>query len=95
MFKVTVLYPSSDGSTFDMEYYRDKHMPLAGRVLGAERYEIDNCVDGPFMAMGHFFYPTRAELDAGMSGPEAGQALADVPNYTNIQPQILISEVVE
>jgi uncharacterized protein (TIGR02118 family) len=29
MIKVNVFYPNSEGATFDMEYYKTKHMPLA------------------------------------------------------------------
>jgi uncharacterized protein (TIGR02118 family) len=95
MFKLTVLYPKGDGSTFDMEYYRAKHVPLVNRVLGSERAEIDQVVDGPYMAVGHFYYPSHEALQAGLAGPDAGEALADVPNYTNVQPQIQISEVLD
>jgi hypothetical protein len=72
MFKVSVLYPKSDDSTFDMDYYREKHM-----------------------AIGHFYFSTQEALQAGMGSPDIGEAMADVPNYTNVQPQIQISEVVE
>ena len=27
--RFSVFYPSSDGSTFDHDYYRDSHVPLA------------------------------------------------------------------
>jgi uncharacterized protein (TIGR02118 family) len=95
MFRVSVLYPKGEGSTFDMEYYRDKHVPLVNRVIGPERFEVDSGVDGPFMAVGHLYFPSQEALQAGMGGPDAGEALADVPNYTNVQPQIQISEIVE
>jgi uncharacterized protein (TIGR02118 family) len=95
MFKVTVLYPSSEGSTFDMDYYREKHMAIVNRVMRPERVEIDRAVDGPFMAIGHFYFPSQEAMQAGMGGPDIGDAMADVPNYTNVQPQIQISEILE
>jgi uncharacterized protein (TIGR02118 family) len=95
MFKVTVLYPSSEGSTFDMDYYREKHMAIVNRVMKPERVEIDRAVDGPFMAIGHFYFPSQEAMQAGMGGPDIGDAMADVPNYTNVQPQIQISEILE
>lgn len=95
MFKVTVLYPSSEGSTFDMDYYREKHMAIVNRVMKPERVEIDRAVDGPFMALGHFYFPSQEAMQAGMGGPDIGEAMADVPNYTNVQPQIQISEILE
>ena len=30
-----------------------------------------------------------------MGGPDVGDAMADVPNYTNVEPQIQISEILE
>ena len=95
MFKVTVLYPKSEGSTFDMDYYREKHVAIVNRVIEPERVEIDRAVDGPFMAIGHFYFPSQEALQAGMGGPDIGEAMADVPNYTNVQPQIQISEILE
>ena len=47
------------------------------------------------MAIGHFYFPTQEALQAGMGGPDVGEALADVPNYTNVQPQIQISEIID
>jgi hypothetical protein len=32
VIRLSVLYPSSEGSTFDHDYYRDKHVPLAMRA---------------------------------------------------------------
>jgi uncharacterized iron-regulated protein len=32
--KVTVLYPAGEGSTFDMDYYKDTHREVVERCLG-------------------------------------------------------------
>ncbi|MDY7099821.1 MAG: EthD family reductase [Actinomycetota bacterium] len=95
MLKVSVLYPSSDGSTFDMDYYQQKHKPLVLEVLGCERFEIDKGVDGPYMAVGHLFFESMEKMQAGMAGPRAGEAMADVANFTNVQPAMQVSEIVE
>ena len=34
MIKVTVLYPNTAGSHFDIRYYCDTHIPLVRRLLG-------------------------------------------------------------
>ena len=34
MIKVTVVYPNSSGSHFDIRYYCNTHIPLVGRLLG-------------------------------------------------------------
>jgi hypothetical protein len=30
-----------------------------------------------------------------MGSPDVGETMDDIPNYTNVQPQIQISEIVE
>ncbi len=34
MIKLSVLYPAIDGGTFDIDYYRDRHMPMVRQMLG-------------------------------------------------------------
>ena len=41
MVRFSVLYPAVEGATFDHEYYRDVHVPLAVRAWGPDRIEID------------------------------------------------------
>ena len=33
MIRVSVLYPKSEGTTFDMDYYKTKHRDLCFKVL--------------------------------------------------------------
>lgn len=35
MIQITVVYPNSAGSHFDIRYYCDRHIPLVRRLLGA------------------------------------------------------------
>ena len=35
MIKVSVMYPDGRGARFDHDYYRNKHMPLIKRRMGA------------------------------------------------------------
>jgi hypothetical protein len=34
MISVVILYPKSDDSTFDMDYYTTKHMPMLAAAVG-------------------------------------------------------------
>ena len=96
MIKVTVLYPAGEGSTFDVDYYKDKHVEIVNRVLKPTRFDIEKGIDGqPFMAIGHLYFDSMEAMQAGMGSPDAGEPMADIPNFTNVQPQIQISEVVE
>jgi len=93
--KVSVLYPASEGSTFDMEYYNSKHREIVERVLGPVQFECEQGIDGqPFMATGHLVYESMEAMQTAMAGPDAGEAMADVANFTNITPQMQIGTAV-
>jgi uncharacterized protein (TIGR02118 family) len=103
MIKVTVLYPGGEGKTFDMLYYTQKHFPLLKSLFGnaLKATAIDKGVAGgnpgapaPFLAIGYLYFDTVADFQKGMA-TNGGKILADIPNYTNTQPVIQISEVVE
>jgi uncharacterized protein (TIGR02118 family) len=101
MIRVTVLYANDPNKRFDMDYYRNKHMKLVGEKLGASllRAEVDKGLGSappgtpaPFVAVGHLYFNSLDDFQkAFMAG--AAEIMADVPNYTDIQPQIQISEV--
>ncbi len=94
MIRFTVLYPSSEGATFDHDYYRDKHVPLAVKTWGLEGAEIDKGITGPYVAAVHFTFESMEAMGAALGSEGTGAVLADVPNYTNIEPVQQISEIV-
>ena len=94
MIRVSVFYPSSEGATFDHDYYRDKHVPLAMKAWGLDEAEIDRGVDGPYVAAVHFKFESPEALAAAMGSPATGEVLADVANYTTITPVLQTSEIV-
>ena len=93
MIKVSVMYPKSDGSTFDMDYYKSTHMEIVNRTMKPVKTEIDGGVDGPYMAIGHLFFESMDSMGAGMGN--VGEALADLANFTNVESAIQVSEVVD
>jgi uncharacterized protein (TIGR02118 family) len=74
---------------------------VADKLAGAMvRYEIDKGIGGatpgspaPFVAGVHMFFDSLQSFQ-GAFGPNAGPIMADIPNYTDIQPTIQISEVI-
>ena len=34
MVKVAIFYPNGEGKTFNMDYYSNKHMPMAANLFG-------------------------------------------------------------
>ena len=101
MINVTILYPNGEGKTFDMDYYSTKHMPMIASLLGdsLKRYEIDKGIAGrtpndaiPYLAIGYLYFDKLSAYQNSFR-PHAEKIRGDVPNYTNIQPILQISEV--
>ena len=94
MIRLSVFYPSSEGSTFDHDYYREKHVPLAIRAWGLTTADIDKGVDGPYVAAVPFEFDSVEAIQAAMAAEATGEVLADVANYTNITPVLQTSEII-
>lgn len=94
MIRLSVLYPKTEGATFDHDYYRDEHVPLALRTWGLDAAEIDKGVDGPYEAAVHFTFESMEELGEVMGREGTAEVQADVANYTTIQPVMQVSEIV-
>jgi uncharacterized protein (TIGR02118 family) len=101
MFKVSVLYPHTPNASFDMNYYVTKHMPMVRDKLGpaCKGMAIDQGVAGgapgtppTYVAIGHFLCESVQAFQTAF-GPHAKEIMADIPNYTKIQPIIQFSEV--
>ncbi|HEX4880192.1 MAG TPA: EthD family reductase [Limnobacter sp.] len=101
MIKVSVMYPNTPGVNFNHDYYKNTHMPLVQKRLGRalHYYTVDRCLAGgagdapAFVAMAHLFCDSVESFQTAF-GPHAGEIMADIPNYTNSQPVIVISDVV-
>jgi uncharacterized protein (TIGR02118 family) len=101
MVCISVLYANASGKKFDHDYYANKHMPMVMDRLknyGMIRYEIDRGLAGgapgseaPFVCIGRLYFSALEEFQQalGTHGPEI---LKDVPNYTDIQYQMQISQ---
>ncbi len=95
MIRLSVLYPATEGATFDHDYYREKHVPLAVRAWGLDGAEIDKGLDGPYVAAVHFKFASTEAVQAAMAAEGTGAVLADVANYTTIAPVLQTSEIVD
>jgi uncharacterized protein (TIGR02118 family) len=94
MIRLSVMYPKTDGASFDHDYYRDKHVPLAVKTWGLSGAEIDKGVDGPYVAAVHFTFDSLEAVQQAMGSAGTGEVIADVANYTTIQPVMQTSEIV-
>lgn len=101
MIKVSVFYPNEEGKKFDMEYYLDKHGALLQQKLGAalKGVAVEKGLGGPtpgspatYITMGHLYFDSVEAFRAAF-GPHAESIMGDIPNFTDIQPTVQISEV--
>ena len=102
MIKVTVLYPDTAGTKFDHSYYANTHIPLVQKLLGSDLKGsgIEKGISGgapgapaPYHCIGSLLFNSVEDFQSAF-GPKAGEIMADIPNFTDIQPVIQISEVV-
>ena len=102
MIRMSDMYPTTAGKKFDYDYDANKHMALVKQRMGAAllRCEVDKGMAGavpgspaPFTAIGHLYFNSVADLQ-GVMKPHGKELMADVPNFTDITPQVQISEVI-
>jgi uncharacterized protein (TIGR02118 family) len=93
MIRFSVLYPATEGATFDHAYYRDTHVPLAVRTWSPLSFEIDRGIDGPYVAAVHFTFESHEAMAAALAVEGTAAVRADVPNYTMITPVRQVSEI--
>ena len=101
MIRVSVMYPYTEGKKFDIDYYSDKHIPLCLENFGAacKGVTVDQGLGGAepgskpsFVGMCHFLFDSADTFQGAMT-PHAEAIMGDIPNYTDIQPIIQISQV--
>lgn len=102
MITFTVLYPNEEGKRFDANYYLNNHLPMVQQKLGAacRNISVEKGICGaspeasaPYLFMVHLAFESVTAFQTAF-GPIAEEILADIPNYTDLQPVIQISEVI-
>lgn len=100
-FRLTVTYPNEANGKFDFNYYRDSHMPMVRARLGPNvtRTEIGKGVaagDGGkagFICVGQVWFNSLTEFQAALK-KNGAEIMGDIPNYTNIKPNVQVEELV-
>lgn len=94
MLAITILYPRTDDVTFDMDYYVGTHMPMLADALGehCHGWGAASIPAGKYAAMGWAVASGQAEWDA-MLAEHGANIMGDVPNYTNVRPELLVGEI--
>ncbi|MCU1300356.1 MAG: hypothetical protein JWQ87_640 [Candidatus Sulfotelmatobacter sp.] len=94
---VTVVYPNKANSKFDFDYYMKKHIPLVEGLVGKSievRRGMSSVTGSPaaFVCVAAIPIDSMAAFQAVLA-QHGTEILADIPNYTNIEPLIQFDEV--
>jgi uncharacterized protein (TIGR02118 family) len=101
MIKVSVMYPYTEGKSFDFDYYCNHHFSMARRLFGDgfKGAAVEKGLSGPepgsrptYVALGHIYFESVESFQACF-GPHAAEMTGDLSNYTEIQPIMQVSEV--
>jgi uncharacterized protein (TIGR02118 family) len=103
MVKISILYPNTPGSRFDMGYYLQAHMPISIERLSAHAGYKGVSVErglggeGPgtepaYVAMCHYLFESLEDFLVAFT-PYAEFLQGDIPQYTDVKPVIQVSAV--
>jgi uncharacterized protein (TIGR02118 family) len=101
MITLSVFYPKTATSRFDMNYYVTSHIPLVRRLLGRACVNavVEEGLAGgepgappAYAAIGVLSFESIESMQQAMTA-HGTEIRADVPNYTNVVPIVQVSEV--
>lgn len=101
MIRVTVMYPRTEGASFDADYWVGKHMPLLQELCGDGLLGLtcDTGIAGgapgapsAYFGIAGLTFESVEGFQSSM-GPHMGEILGDIPNYTDVTPVVEVLEV--
>jgi len=100
MITVSVTYPATEGSRFDLGYYQSHHMPLVRSLWGQcglteEMYLLGTSAPGGGPAPVHLtaLLTFASAADFAQAGQLHGKAImGDIKNFTGVSPVVTINE---
>jgi len=98
---VSVVYPKTETSHFDHEYYTQKHLPLVQRTYGAHGMLNAKIMRGTSSLGGAPVYELIAllefkDMDSFLkaAGAHSDEVMGDVPRFTDIKPIVQFNDSV-
>ncbi len=102
MIVVTVMYPESEGATFDMDYYLTSHLKLIGEKWGGMGLKGARALNGiaggtpgsaaPYRVMAIVDFESSEAFQAAV-GAHGDEIFGDIPNFTNTTPVVQVSDI--
>ena len=102
MIRVSVMYPNSKDVKFDVDYYKNNHLPMISKALGSalKGLELDLGIASrapgepvPYVAIAHLKFDDINSFQTSFV-PHAKVFAADIKNYSNVRGEFLISEII-
>jgi len=101
MIRVSILYPNTEGSRFDLGYYLNTHLPMTEKLLAPQMRSmtVEHGIAGTtpgsrptYIALCHLeFASVDAFLEAFM--PHMATLTGDIPNYTDVEAVIQFNDI--
>lgn len=95
---VVVAYPrpASGEVKFNEDYYINTHMPLVQKLwgpLGLKSWTVSVPAEGPHVMTAALRWESHEAFETAAKGDTASQIFGDVPNFTDIKPELLKATV--
>lgn len=99
MIRVMILYPRVQGKKFDMEYYRNNHIPLLKERLEPLKMEVESGLatmgmESPYLMVTHLTFKSIQHL-AGKYFFNAHDLNEDQDKFTDLKPVFQVGEIEE
>ena len=95
------MYPGS-ATRFDYDYYVQKHTPMVRELwgpFGLVAVEISKGVSGlapgskpPYVTITNLVFTSVEGLQSALEASGA-QVMGDIPNFTDVQPEVQLNEI--
>jgi uncharacterized protein (TIGR02118 family) len=95
MNSVMILYPKTEDSTFDIDYYVSTHMPLYASAVGdaCHGWGVSTAHGDKYHAVSWMMVESMDALAARMK-EHGGPVMADIKNFTNVRAEMITGDVV-
>ena len=103
MIKVLAYYKNTEGKKFDVDYYINHHLPLVKEICGdsLKKISVDKGLFGNepnskpvYIIVTHLHFENIEAFQNSMV-PNSNKIFADASNFTDIEPVMQISEILQ
>jgi len=98
MITLIAMYPKTETSTMDVDYYINTHAPMVAGHLGSSLLRATVTTGADFGGPTPYSLVSMLEIDSMESlgaafGAHADEIMGDIPNFTNVQPVMYVGSV--